>query len=261
MPEPRLACGSIRVVIIASGPVYQDAAALSASTFALVGRLETTVLLPLEEQPTELLAKQKLAAGFEIKKFPLKLVSDRKFTSQLKCQGYFAALHAARNDEILLFADADTVCLRPFLLPIRIKQMLFKGQIALVPDIANNHSKNPDDPWHLPINEQLTYVNSGVLIAAREALPLFERFVELSQQPAFLNGPFNDQKVINFALGKFFRSNLVLMNRRYNSIGRAFPNGTIIGHFAGGAGHLEHQRRRLLHHEACHLILDERSVS
>src|SRR5262249_46992000 len=123
--------------------------------------------------------------------------------------------------------------------------------IGLAPDIEDHHSRNPADPWYLPPAERLPYVNSGVILASKRAQGLFERFCELSGQEAFLRGPFNDQKVINFALGKYFRDKLFLLDKAFNDIGRAFSTRTIIGHFAGGAGYLAKQPRKRAHQTAC----------
>jgi hypothetical protein len=125
----------------------------------------------------------------------------------------------------------------------------------LVPDIADHHSQTPTDPWYLTAKERLTYVNSGVIFASLGSLELFRTFRDLSGQDDFLRGPFNDQKIINFALGKYFSDRLRLLDEVYNQIRQPFPPATIIGHFAGGAGYLAGQSRKLAHQQTCSEVL------
>jgi hypothetical protein len=172
---------------------------------------------------------------------------------------------------------ADQIPLSPTLSPFvphgeresrsvdRILNSIHQGSIALVPDIQDRHDEEttPADPWYLVPQERLAYVNSGVIAAGSASLGLFEKFRELSEQPAFLRGPFNDQKVINFALGRHFRDRLALLDERFNYIHRPGqfqrpPEGTVIGHCAGGAGWISYANgyRKRAHQKICESILE-----
>jgi hypothetical protein len=79
-------------------------------------------------------------------------------------------------------------------------------------------------------------------------------FQNLSDEPLFLTGPFNDQKVINFALGKHFPGLLVPLDRKLNTMGPVCQK-TVIAHFAGGAGNLAQHKRRHDHEQMCVTVL------
>jgi hypothetical protein len=196
-----------------------------------------------------------------IGRFPFRLISDQKFTSQLKCQAYHFAVSELKRNELVLFVDADTCCFRPILFREDILRSIRSGRIGLIPDIADHHFKAPTDCWYLTHKERLTYVNSGVVLASSASLALFDRFRQLSERPEFLHGPFNDQKVINFALGKFFHDKLLLLDKSYNWIGPPFSADAAIGHCAGGAGWLGSQRRKTIHEQVCADILAGKNLN
>jgi hypothetical protein len=247
---------TLHVVIIASGEAYQEAAARAAGTYArCAGAARVSVLLPEGEKVLESLESAAKSGEFQLEWFPLRLVSDKKFTSQLKCQGYWHALSLVKEEELLLLADADTCCFRKIELPEKARCAIMAGSIGLVADIADRHSQSAEEPWYLSAEERLTYVNSGIIFASKKAVGLFQRFRELSEQPDFLRGPFNDQKVINFALARHFRERLVVLRREYNQILQPFRPETIIGHFAGGAGYLGVQSRKNGHLNSCLEVL------
>jgi hypothetical protein len=242
----------MRVVIVASGEAYQQAAAFSARTYLTKSpNAEVSVLVPEEEPISNELNQCSEKNHFDLERFPFRQISERKFTSQLKCQAFVHALSTAFKGELLAFVDADTCCLKEIRVPRKAAQRLKDGSIAMVPDIKDRHFTCPNDPWYLAENERRAYVNSGVILATAASLPLFRRFRSLSEQSRFLHGPFNDQKVINFALGKYFRDRLVMLEKKYNFIGPPFSTATIIAHFAGGAGYLGEQRRKFLHESFC----------
>ena len=242
----------MRVVIVASGEAYQQAAAFSARTYLTKSpNVEVFVLVPEGEPISNELLDGHEKNGFNLERFPFRQISERKFTSQLKCQAFVHALSMAFKGELVALVDADTCCLQKILVPPEAAQRLKNGSIAMVPDIEDRHFTCPNDPWYLTENERLAYVNSGVILATATSLSMFRRFRSLSEQSRFLHGPFNDQKVINFALGKYFRDRLVMLEKKYNFIGPPFPTATIIAHFAGGAGYLGQQRRKLLHESFC----------
>ncbi len=242
---------TLRVSIIASGQAYQDAAAWAAPTFArfLENPTLLAVLIPEQEKPTDLLQQHSSQYGFAISHFPLKLVSKRKFTSQLKCQGFYTAVSMLKSQELIFLVDADTYCLKPLTLERSTINEILNGNIGMVPDVNDNHFQEPGSPWFLSSEERTTYVNSGVILVSHSSIPLFEKFLELSVLPQFLHGPFNDQKVINYALGKFFREKLILLNTKFNGMRRYLSPGTVIGHCAGGAGGLMSNCQRKEHHQ------------
>jgi len=247
----------LRVAIIACGQAYQEAAAWAACTFARPAADvdEVSVLLPEQETEIKALKIRSKSFCFSLQKFPFRPISEKKFTSQLKCQAYLFAVSQLNEGDLLFLVDADTCCLKPLVVPPDVESAIRSGKIGLASDIADHHSRNPADPWYLAPTERLTYVNSGVILVSRHAQGLFERFCELSQQEDFLRGPFNDQKVINFALGKYFRDKLLLLDKAFNDIGRAFSTRTMIGHFAGGAGYLAKQPRKRAHQTACGVLV------
>ncbi len=235
----------LRVVIIASGRDYQEAAAWAAPTFArfLPGPKNVSVLLPDQEMLIDSLARHSLKFGFQIERFPLRVTTDEMFTSRLKCQAFVFAVSLLHSQELLFLVDADTCCLKPLHVASEVEGEILRGKIGLAPDIEDRHFQKESNPWYLTPEERTTYVNSGVILAAATSLDLFKTFQELSEQPLFLHAPFHDQTVINFELGKHFRSRLVLLDPIYNGIKPVLSSRTLIAHFAGGAGYLGSQAR------------------
>jgi hypothetical protein len=219
-----------------------------------------SVLVPAREPLSGLLKTHAESYGFAINRFPFRQVSQEKYTSQLKCQAFVFAISQLVEDELALFVDADTCCLRRVGFPARVLHAIRLGSIGLVPDIEDRHSKSPGDPWYLATEERLPYVNSGVILAAGRSLPLFREFRVLSERQEFLCGPFNDQKVINYAMGRNFRDRLVVLGRKYNWIGPPFGPSAMIAHYAGGAGWLPQQRRKGRHAARCAQILEKRGL-
>ncbi len=249
---------ALRVVIIASGQDYQEAAAWAAPTFArnLPESKNVSVLLPDQEAVIDPLEDHSLKFGFQIERFPLLAAKDEMFTSPLKCQAFLFAVSHLHPDELLFLVDADTCCLKPLHVAPEIEAEIAQGKIGLAPDIEDRHFQKETDPWYLAPEERTPYVNSGVILAAATSLDLFKSFQELSKQPLFLHGPFHDQKVINFALGKQFRNRLVLLDNIYNGINPFLSARTLIAHFAGGAGFLGSQARKTAHQELCCGVLN-----
>lgn len=250
------------MAIVVSGVPYQEAAAWAAPTYCWqVNPPEAVcVVVPEGEAVLDSLKAHSLEYGFRIKRFPLKVVSERKYTSQLKCQGFLAAVSELKTGELLLLVDADTYCLKRLSVLPEVRSAVLAGKIGLVPDILNHHFQNPAEPWYLTPKERRTYVNSGVILASRKSLDMFKTFRRLSDQRRFLHGPFNDQKVINFALGKFFGDRLLLLGSDYNGIRNQISPTTIIGHCTGGAGFLGAQPRRLAHLGICAELLGKPQV-
>jgi len=242
----------LRVIIIASGKEYQRAAAFAASTFTIHARVpdSVSVLIPSGEKKTSFLGRSSGKYGFLIEKFPFTAQRPEYFTSQLKCQALAWRVTHLERKEIALFTDADTCCLKPIRLSKDTRVEFMAGHIGLVPDIEDRHFKDSSVPWYLAPKERSVYVNSGVIFASRRAHSFFEHVRRLSEEPRFFSGPFNDQKVINFALGKYYPGLLVSMDRKFNSIG-SMQKKTVIAHFAGGAGFLAQQRRRVDHEQMC----------
>jgi hypothetical protein len=230
----------LRIAVIASGKDYQEAAAWAAPTYVrhLGNPSAVSVLLPVGEKTWRLLGAHAKEYGFGIAAFPFTQKSAAKFTSQLKCQAFYYAVSRLGHDDLLFLVDADTYCAKPLTLKPRLKSAILAGKIGLVPDVRDNHCRNPAEPWYLTAGERKTYVNSGVILCSRSAAGLFKVFKRLSGTANFLRGPFNDQKVINFALGKYFGDQLLLLDKAYNGMRQFRSPATIIGHCAGGAGRL-----------------------
>jgi len=243
----------LRVIILASGREYQEAAAWAAPTFArnVPNPEKVSVLVPEQEGAIDALARHSLKYGFQIGHFPLRATRDQMFTSRLKCQAFVFAISLLNPGELLFLVDADTCCLKPLAVPAGIEEEILKGNIGLAPDIEDRHFQKATDPWYLSAEERTTYVNSGVILASAASLDLFKSFQEFSERPLFLRLPFHDQTIINFALGKYFRSRLVLLNAIYNGIRPFLSTGTVIHHFAGGAGYLGSQARKAAHEKMC----------
>lgn len=256
-PMDRVKQPRIRVAVIASGKDYQEAAAWAAPTYAsqAVEPGDVCVLLPRRERLLPLLGRRARQFGFKLRRFPFRRIGQTKFTSQLKCQAFWFAVSQADAGELLFLVDADTFCRKPVRVARAIEREILSGKIGLVPDIEDRHFRDPGEPWYLAPEERTAYVNSGVILASHAALPMFKTFRALSRQPRFLQGPFNDQKVINFALGKFFRQNLLLLDRSYNAIGQPPSRAFFIGHCAGGAGLLGKHPRKQTHLSLCAALL------
>src|SRR5580658_2458797 len=206
----------LKIVIVASGKEYQHAAALAACTFAvhLPPNGSVSVLLPESEESSPILKHCSKDFSFAIEKFPFAAKHRNKFTSQLKCQTYAWQIRRLGQDDIALFADADTCCLKPIQLPVSVTIEIQSGRIGMVPDIKDRHFADPSVPWYLAPEERAIYVNSGVIFASREARAFFELVQNLSDELRFLAGPLNDQKIINYALGKHFPGLLVALERQ-----------------------------------------------
>jgi hypothetical protein len=256
--DPGGQLGGLRVALLASGKDYQAAAAWAAATYAQhAGQPDAvSVFVPNREILLDVLKTNSQRFGFAVQRFPFRTVSEAKFTSQLKCQWFLFCVSRLRESELLFLVDADTYCLKPLRLLPELAVAISEGKIGLAPDIEDRHFRSPAQPWYLAPQARVTYVKSGVILASRKALPLFRRFRQLSEQPRFLHGPFNDQKVINFALGKYFRHNLVLLDTKYNGIRHPLASATVIGHCAGGAGRLGQSSRKSLHLNICTGLLD-----
>lgn len=251
-----------RIAIIVSGTAYQEAAAWAAATYAkYIERPEmVSVLVPMREALVDQLERHSERYGFKIERFPLILVSRRKFTCQLKCQGFVFAVSQVPEGDLIMFVDADTWCIKPIAVNSALKNSILSGRIGMVRDVTDGHSKTSTDPWYLSPHERSDYFNSGVILASGESLLLFRKFLELSQSPEFLCGPYNDQKVINFAIGKFFRHNIVQLDTAFNGMRQYFSPESIIGHCADGAGLLAKQAgRKSFHERMCISVLDRKT--
>jgi hypothetical protein len=250
----------LRLTIIASGKAYQDAAAWGAPTYLVHTERPdlVTVLVPEQESPSDLLIRHADKYGYTIEKFPLRIVIEQKYTSQLKCQGFCHAVSKIINEDLLLLVDADTCSMRPLNFSQETRAGVLSGKIGLAPNrIDFNRGVNPAKPWYLRPDERTTYVNSGVILASRGSLDMFECFSHLSGRPDFLRGRFNDQKVINFALGKYYKDRLWLLDRAYNTKDQLLSDETIICHYLGGAGSLGAQPRKEAHEKMCARLLNE----
>lgn len=248
----------LKTCIVASGESYQESAAWAAATYRMVmPEMQVVVLVPSEENEHPQLISHRDKFGFAIARFEFAKVSDKKLTSQLKCQGFLNALNHIERNEILLLADADTVCCRPIILGEKDEKVILSGSIGMAVDVRDRHTNRRKAPWFLPRDIRQAYVNSGVIFSAAACGDMFLRFEELSRTPNFLRGPFNDQKVINYALGKYFPGRLVVLDPRFNGLRRRANEDTVIKHFAGGAGKLNsgQGRRKRMHQEACAAVV------
>jgi hypothetical protein len=229
----------LTVAIISSGATYQHAAALGAATNKMSsGATNVYVYRPKHEKSTESLLRLSREYGFRIKSFEMARVSDRKYTSQLKCQGFYQAVCDTPPGGLLLLVDADTCCKARLSFSATVTEQILAGGIGLVPDTANRHTSNPKEWSYVKPERRLQYVNSGVILTSAEALPLFARFRDMAVNAEFLCGPFNDQTIINYALAQYFPSHLVILDKRYNGLRSFLSPKTLITHCAGGAGGL-----------------------
>jgi len=242
----------LHIMITAAGGAYQRAAAASAATFAIhnASNARISVLLPSTERISSHLRQHSRQFGFAVQKFPFDPGNPDYITSWLKCQAFVWALERVALDDLALFADADTCCLKPIRLGLGIQKKILRGRIGMVLDIVDRHFEDPKVPWYLTPRERRPYVNSGVIFAANASLPFFQFILKLSREPRFLKGPFQDQKVLNFAFGKHFPNTLLLVPRRFNAICSCAAD-TAITHFAGGAGLLGKQSRAADHLKTC----------
>src|ERR1051325_8776407 len=134
-----------KIVIIASGTAYQEAAGWAAATYMSKAGpgAEVSILLPEEEPLVNKLSEAVRTSGCAIERFQFKRVSERKFTSQLKCQAYVHAVSGLRKDGLLIFADADTCCFSPITIPGELVDLVLKGRIGLAADIEDRHFQSP----------------------------------------------------------------------------------------------------------------------
>jgi len=242
----------LRIVIMASGADYQEAAAAAASTFMVqaADNSSVCVLLPENEPISRNLESRSQTYGFGLESFPFAPGTQTNLTLHLKCQAFVWKLAQLAPEEIALLADADTCCLKPIQLSPTARKQILRGRVGMVPDIVDRHFQDAKSPWYLAPNERSPYVNSGVIFAAATSLPFFAKVLRLSRQPRFLTGPFHDQKVINFAFGRHFPKLLLVMEDKFNTISES-DRKTVIAHFAGGAGFLGQQSRAKDHLRKC----------
>lgn len=247
----------LNIIIITSGKAYQQAAGRAAATYASLITVPHSIFVFIPESESQLTTLKTYSRRFRfsVKSFPFVRVSERKFTSQLKCQGFLFALSAFRDDELVLFVDADTYCLKSIHFSKEVQTAIADGKIGFVPDVKCRHCSRPEKPWYLRPDERVTYVNSGVILASPKSMDFFEKVAALSSEDAFLRGPFNDQKVINFALGRHFKDRLLLLDNVYNGMSKYRTAMTVIGHCAGGAGRFSGTVRSELHKSICGEIL------
>jgi hypothetical protein len=247
----------LAVAIVASAPAYQRAASWAAATFAIHARSpdSVSVLVPQQEPICVCLQRRSRHFGFSVERFPLTARRPANFTGWLKCQAFVWKLRRISDSDVVLFADADTACLKAIRLPSLTKREISTGQIGLVADIADHHCRTHGVPCYLRPKERQTYVNTGVLFAAKRSIRFFELVLSLAKRPGFLDGPFQEQKIINFALGRHYPSHLTVLDKKFNAM-RIVDARTVIAHFAGGAGRLETQPRRHRHVRFCSEILE-----
>ena len=247
----------LRVTVIASGNVYQMAAASAASTFALFAHnpSSVSVLVPVGERISRSLRRQSLQFGFSIERFPFDGdLGEENFTGRLKCTAFAWKLEQLKAGEIALFADADTACLRKVRLPKAIKRQILLSQVGMVPDIKDRHCLDSAAAYYLASKNRCVYVNSGVIFASRKSLGFFETVRQLANNPEVLAGPFQDQNAINFAFGRYFPKTLLPLDKKFNAI-QEFNKQTVIAHFAGGAGLLGQHVRKSKHLKTCSRVI------
>lgn len=211
----------VRIAMIAGGDKYLRAADLAARTFW------KHTSFPLDIYRSE--GKNK---------FPFDYDDKLRYATQLKPQGFLHVVKKMRENEVVIFVDSDTYCVKPFGMPYPVMRELSKGRIVMVSEPWNRYESlhgDSDRPDYIPEDKRLTYVNSGFIIATRKAMDMFEKFVELSRQPGFSLGPFHDQTVINYALCHYFPDRIAYLDKRWNGICTTDEN-TIIGHNGGGVG-------------------------
>ena len=246
----------LAITIIASGADYQRAVALAAATYAVHSSpvKSVTVLLPGVEKPLRVLRKYSKAFRFDVEHFPFAQRDARSKTTFLKCEAFVWKTARLREGDLALFADADTCCVKPIRMPTAARQRILAGAVGMSADVEDRHFNDPREPGYLYPHERATYVNSGVMFASRNSISFFRKVLDLAMEPRFQIGPYHDQKVINYGLGRHFRDRLVLMDTRYNSIS-AINQNAIIVHFAGGAGYFGRHPRSRLHARLCEDLL------
>lgn len=107
------------VVITATGDQYQRAGSLAAVTYRLrnpTSRVRVSVALPESERPTTVLRCLASRFRFDYVQFPFVPISARQITTQVKTQAFLYFAETAATDNVLIYADADTFCLKPILL-------------------------------------------------------------------------------------------------------------------------------------------------
>jgi hypothetical protein len=260
-----------RIAIIASGDDYLRLAHLAGATYRVnvSADIRIGIWSPRGTATSNTFGKWERDFGIERHLFPLRIVSNQKFTAQLKCQGFVNIVADLASDEIAIIVDADTYCRAPFQVSASILGAIDGGNIGIARDIGNRfracHS-NIGRKWHLPLDRRVAYVNSGVIMASGRTLDILERIRELSFDPAFLTGRYNDQKIVNFAVNNWFGARLLLLPRTYNDMSLGNGGSSMIVHLAGGAGRLQKKRRRtetpryILHVQRCISILGRDAV-
>jgi hypothetical protein len=227
------------IAIVASGGGYQISAGLAGATYRIHLAQETpiTVFVPVgEELQVEL---QAYAAEYKLGVARFRpSASAETSPGRLKCCAFVEMLSKQDVMSPLLIVDADTYCLRDFSFENETIIKIKSGFVGFVRDTCDRHPENSEVPWFLPKDRRLTYVNSGVILTARSASDIFDRFSEIADEDRFRQTPFHDQTVINFVIGAEFPKRVLFLNPIYNAIDPANSTAATlaIGHLAGGLG-------------------------
>jgi hypothetical protein len=192
--------------------------------------------------------------GFVVERFDFSFERHADYTTKLKCAAFAWQIGRTDAKDIVLFADADTCCLKPVRLTVVERSLVTAGKVGMAPDVVDWHCNDPSLPLYLTKEKRRTYVNSGVIFASCKSLPFFEYLRSLANDPRFLTGPFHDQELINYAFGSLFRDTLLLLDRKFNRIG-SVSDSTVIAHLAGGAGWLNEHPRKEVHLRLCKTAL------
>jgi len=232
----------VRTAIIASGAAYLRAAGLAAATVRLRSGLDGTIEIWVP-RGEDVAAIEPAIGPFEL--------TLRRFDHQPRAPKPVAHLKlgalVAMGDGPLLVLDADVCCQRPVELPA-----LLAGQVAGVRD-RRDGSPRVGDPWHVP--GVRPYVNSGVLLWGPQTIDLRASLLDFADDPGLLGGPFEDQRVLNYALQGTFADRLVLLPPTLNAIRWRWPRRAVLRHFAGGAGRYAERRGGGRHARACRRIV------
>lgn len=224
----------VSIAMVVSKPKFQYAARMSTATFYHYTDYPMYVYTPKGEE----ISREIDVKGIK-RQFDFNYDTKLRYATQLKPQGFLQILKDLDDDEIVMLLDADTFCIRPFGLTYDIIREVKKGKIAMVPEPWNRYESlhgDPKRPDYIPKEKRLTYVNSGVIIASKKSIDMFEKFVEMSKEPGFSLGPFHDQTIINYALCQYFPDRVYYIDKKWNGVCTHDPETTIIGHNGGGVG-------------------------
>jgi len=234
------------IAMLADGELYQSAAALAGATYRAANPDAKIRMYVPEGAPTTVSFHEK-CAHWDLVIIPFHFVQKKSGDrmTQLKPTAFAAAVKGCPPDKALLFADADTVCMKKIDLA-SYKEHALLGMGFMRQDanpkrwrlaLRTTHDVRGDA--YIPPRKRRPYINAGVVLCARAFLDVAEKIMALAYKSDFAHKPFQDQAVFYYAFCKY-PARFAMLPPKLNYIVPAkqerIPADVEIAHVAGGIG-------------------------